>query len=152
MREYALRIFHHNRLHKKAPHMSDPVQEYLRQLRQPDHDAAFFSLIEADAAIVPRLIEAYHTEADPHTRAILIEVIWQHRLPSSLDFLAQALHDDRPEVWKAALDGIVGIGGDAGLVLLVQYKDQLQANPEPSDVRLRWIEEAIQQLTGTTPA
>ncbi len=132
--------------------MNDPVQEYLQQLHQLDHDDAFFNLIEADDTIVPRLIEAYHSETDEHIRATLVEIIWQHRLTSSLDFLAQALHDNQPEVWKAALDGIVGIGGNAGLALLIQHRGQLQSSLGPSDVRLRWIEEAIQQLTGTTPA
>ena len=128
------------------------MQDYLQQLHQPDHDDAFFSLIEADNAIVPRLVEAYQSETDPRIRAMLIEIIWQHRLPSSLEFLTQALHDDHPEVWKAALDGIVGIGGDASLAIRVQQKDWLQAHPEPSNLRLRWIEEALQQLTGTTLA
>ncbi len=131
--------------------MSDPVQEYLQQLHQPDHDDAFFRLIEADDAIVPGLIEAYHSETDPHLRATLIEIIWRHRLPSSLEFLAQALHDDHSEVWKAALDGIVGIGGDASLALLAQQKQWLQAHPEPSNLRFRWIEEALQQLAGADP-
>lgn len=132
--------------------MSEPLQEYLRQLHQPNHADAFFRLIEADDALVPRLIEAYHAEDNPQVRATLIDIIWQHRLPSSLNFLAQALHDEHPEVWKVALDGIVGIGGDAALALLMQHRDQLQSNPGSSDVRLRWIEEALQQLAGNAPA
>ncbi len=126
--------------------MSDPVQEYLQQLHQPDHDDAYFRLIEAEHAIVPRLIEAYQSETDSDIRATLIEIIWQHRQLSSLDFLAQALHDEHPEVWKAALDGIVGIGDDASRAILIQQQEWLQSQSAPSDLRLRWIEEALQQL------
>jgi HEAT repeat protein len=132
--------------------MSDPIQEYLQQLHQPQHDNAFFSLIEADDAVVPQLIEAYQSHTDSHFRATLTEIIWQHRLPSSLEFLVQALHDEHDEVWKAALDGIVGIGGDASLAILIQQQDRLQSEPDPTNIRLRWIEEAIQQLTHATLA
>jgi HEAT repeat protein len=139
-----------NQLHKKVIRMSDPVQEYLQQLHQPDHDDAFFSLIEADHAIVPRLIDACQSESDPYIRATLIEIIWQHRLPLSLDFLAQALNDDHSEVWKAALDGFVGIGGEASRAILIRYRDHLQPMRKDANIHLHWIDEALQQLAGTT--
>jgi hypothetical protein len=57
--------------------------------------------------ILHELEEAYHVEPDPGIRSLIVEAVWQHRLPSSVDFLAVALEDPHTEVWKQALDGLV---------------------------------------------
>jgi len=126
--------------------MNDFVEYYLQKLRQLDHEDAFFSLVEADHSIVPQLIEAYMRETDWDVRATIIEVIWQHRLPTSLDFLADALRDEHPKIWKAALDGIVTIGGKAGKRIFEKERERLLGNPDRTGVRLQWIEKAIEQL------
>ena len=68
---------------------------------------AYHTLLEADDDVVPSLMQHCATDPDGEHRARIIEVIWQHRLSTSISFLASALNDEHPEVWKQALDGLV---------------------------------------------
>ncbi|HEV8717505.1 MAG TPA: HEAT repeat domain-containing protein, partial [Candidatus Binatia bacterium] len=76
---------------------------YLERLKGSDWEDAYDSLIEADDAVVPILIKAYRTEAEPTVRATLVKIISQHRVPETISFLSEALDDNHPEVWKNAL-------------------------------------------------
>lgn len=57
--------------------------------------------------------KAYRTAPGPLIRALIVHVIWQHRLPASIDFLAAAVDDPHPEVWEQALDGLVTLASPA---------------------------------------
>ncbi len=50
---------------------------YIERLRGPESENAYHSLIEADDAIIPILIDAFRTEQDSEIRSDLVEVIWQ---------------------------------------------------------------------------
>jgi hypothetical protein len=80
---------------------------YIKRLDGPDGDNAYHSLIEADDAIIPFLIEAFRNQQNPAIRSTLVEIIWHHKLPETVEFLSEALNDSAAEVWKSALDGLV---------------------------------------------
>jgi HEAT repeat protein len=117
---------------------------HIERLRN-DRDA-FFPLIEADDAIVPILIEACKTESDPGVRAELVEIIWQHRVPETVEFLSEALVDDAPEVWKNALDGLVALGGEAAINALESARNRGLSHRQGTAAQAEWIDEAIQQI------
>jgi hypothetical protein len=49
-------------------------------------------------------------------------------IPETLAFLAEALGDSSPDVWKNALDGIVTLGGAEAAVVLSAAKSELKGN------------------------
>jgi HEAT repeat protein len=119
---------------------------YIKQLRGPDSDDAYHSLIEADNAIIPILIGAFRAEQDSTIRSKLVKILWQHRLPEVTDFLSEATDDPAPEVWKSALDGLVAIGGQPAIQVLESARQHLQPGSRKERTRAKWIDEAIQQI------
>jgi len=107
---------------------------------------AFFPLIEAEDAVVPILIEACRAEHDPDVRAALVEIIWQHRIPETIEFLSQALTDDVPEVWENALDGLVALGGKAAIEALKSARDRISVHGRATADKVEWIDEAVCQI------
>lgn len=119
---------------------------YIERLGGRDSVDAYHSLIEADNAVIPFLIEAFRTEQDPTVRSDLVEVIWQHRLPETIEFLSEALDDLASKVWKNALDGLVCLGGQAAIDVLESAKSRIQSGSRAELVQIEWIDEAIQQV------
>ena len=103
------------------------------------NENAFFTLIESPHHVVPMLIEEFQCQQEGGFRARIVEVIWRHRLPSTIPFLAAALSDSHPEVWKQAIDGLIAIGGAEARSALHGFRAQL-AN---DDERTAWIDEAL---------
>ena len=122
------------------------VDYYLAKLDTSDHDNAWHSLIEADPKAIPLLIEAFRAEQNVGVRAEIVEIIWQHRRPETIPFLAEVLDDPEPEVWKAGLDGLVALGGDAALEALAAARQRVKAALGGGAVQLEWIDEAIEQI------
>jgi hypothetical protein len=110
--------------------------------RSGDEESAFHNLLELGHAAVPRLEAVYAGEAVTDLRLLLIEVVWQNRLPTSLPFLARALNDPEPPIWKAALDGLVTLASPEAAAVLAA-----EAAREPDPERRTWIEEALEQVT-----
>jgi HEAT repeats len=102
-----------------------------------------FRLIEQPSHLLPDLEDAYRGEADPEIRALIVEAVWQHRQPSSVDFLAVTLEDQEPEVWKQALDGLVRLASPESRNALELAKNRLAGQDA---VFRAWIEEAIDQV------
>jgi len=123
--------------------MPTQVAACVARLGGPGGENAYHRLIEADDAIIPLLVDAFRREQDPAIRAQLVEVIWQHRLLQTVDFLAEALDDADPGVWKSALDGLVALGGPRARGVLKAARQH--ADPE----RVVWIDEAIEQIEGS---
>jgi len=121
---------------------------YIDRIRAAGASDAFHSLIEAEDAVVPLLIEAFRAERDAGVRADLVEIIWQHRMPETVTFLSEALTDDVPEVWKSALDGLVTLGGADALGVLESARDRVASRGREGAVQTDWIEEAVQQIRG----
>jgi hypothetical protein len=64
---------------------------------------------------------------DTAIRAELVEIVWQHRVSQAMvmDFLAEALNDKQPEIWKNALDSLVVLGGDSAMQILESYRQKV---------------------------
>jgi hypothetical protein len=129
--------------------VNDKTDYYLSEARNGDFDAAYHSLIELPNDLLPDLEEAYGGEADLEIRALIVEAVWQHRLPISVDFLAVALEDPHPGVWKQALDGLVTLASPESRQALELAESRVAGH----DATFRaWIEEAIDQIgESTTP-
>jgi HEAT repeats len=128
---------------ESEPYPMTEVDFYLNQARNGEVDAAFHGLIELGDDAIPALQQAYRTESDSAIRALIVEAVWQHRLPATIDFLAVALIDPHPDVWKQALDGLVTLAS-------AESRDVLEAALEHAsagDAEYRdWIREAIGQI------
>jgi len=109
-----------------------------------DSEGAFHNLIEIDHAVVPYLISAFQAETDDAIRAVLVEIIWQHRQPETDKFLLEALEDSSPKVWKNALDGLVTLGSPEVATKLESIRKRV-ATKWPD--RICWIDEALGQIT-----
>ena len=118
----------------------------LQRLRESDYDDAYHSLIEADQAVIPLLIDAYRVEPHSATRATLVEIIWQHRAAETIHFLSEALDDNHPEVWKSALDGFVALDSPAAVQVLESVKERARARSQAKSDQIAWIDEAIEQI------
>ena len=70
----------------------------------------------------------------------------RHRVPETVSFLSEALHDNHPEVWKSALDGFVALGNPSAIQILESAKHQIQGTNVIRSLRIDWINEAIQQI------
>ncbi len=125
------------------------ARHYIDQLGGPEREGAYHRLMDADDAIVPVLIGAFRTQPDPGIRALLVDIIWQHRLPETVGFLNEALDDRDPEVWKSALDGLVTFGTPA-IQALRSARERILAGTVAERTRAEWIEEAIQQIQEQT--
>jgi HEAT repeat protein len=119
------------------------ADEYFQMARCGSHKAAFHGLIDLGPQATPSLLDAYRTEDDPEVRALIVEVVRQHRLPSTLDFLADALDDPHPAVWKEALDSLVALATPEAEHRLRAVAGRLDAGDE----RRAWCEEAMEQIT-----
>ena len=118
----------------------EAVAYYLSKARSGALEDAFHGLRELGPAALPAMQSAYRDEADPIVRALLVEVIGHHRQPSTIDFLADALEDSAPVVWKQALDGLVALASPDSLRALRSAADR-----EADEDRRAWIEEAADQ-------
>jgi hypothetical protein len=125
--------------------MTDKTEYYLNEARNGDFHSAYHSLIELPNDLVPELAEAYRREADPEIRALIVEAVWQHRQLTSVDFLAIALDDPHPDVWKQALDGLVTLASPESRKVLELAKSRLA---EGAAILRAWIDEAIDQIDG----
>jgi hypothetical protein len=114
------------------------VDHYLAEFCAGRCDDAFHSLIEADSAVISDLINAYEDTTDLDTKVFVIDVISEFRLDSSLVFLRHALRRDEPQIWKAALNGMVIAESAAALDAMGHVLSSVK-NSDKRD----WIEEAI---------
>jgi HEAT repeat protein len=117
----------------------------LQQLRSGDSEAAFHNLIELDPDVLPTLIAAFQEETSAEFRSSLLRVIDEFRSPVALSAFASALRDRRPEVWRAALNGLVSLKSPAAAELLAQAVVDEGRLPMPDREFLDWLQEAHQQ-------
>jgi hypothetical protein len=122
------------------------ISYYLERLRAANDEGAYDALVQSEDSSVPMLIDAYYAETSIELQADLVEIVWKHRLPETLDFLSAALRHDDPRIWKNALDGMVAIGGQTSIMRLETERSRLFAAPQDFKTRLEWIDEAIQQI------
>lgn len=68
--------------------------------------------------------------------------MWQHRDFSIIPFLAEALGDEAPEVWKQALDGLVTLASPAARQVLCDAQVRLQSRKDMHTC----LNEALEQV------
>ncbi len=128
------------------------VRYYLELFRQGRRDDALHGLLEMDDAGLADLETAFRTCTDGGARGFLIHVIWQHRQPSIISLLGEAVMDSDPRVWREALDGLVTLSSPASVEALRAAKKRRRGE----DFQ-QWVNEAIEQAethvdTSTNPA
>jgi hypothetical protein len=87
--------------------IDERTRYYLARLDLDEN--AYFSLIEAPEDCLPGLVGAFRSETDLRKRTKILNIIWQHRSPSTISVLAEALNDPVDSIWKEALDGLLTI-------------------------------------------
>jgi len=118
------------------------VQHYLAELRHGTRDNAFHSLIEADSAIVPLLIDEFRCEPDATFRDAILRVIAEFRLPDTVPFFAERLFDAH---WKAGLDFFVAQASPEALNALERARARRFDSQRETDEFRAWLDEAISQ-------
>lgn len=135
--------------------LREMVEDLVAQLDGPNGGNAYHTLIDhPDAA--PLLVEAYRREPDVRRRVGILEVIGYFALPAQAEFLAEALSNAAPQIWKEALNGLVRLGGQLCGRMAQTALERVRAEfagASPLDgERLEWIDEAIEQLKEDAPS
>ena len=124
--------------------MNERISRYLAELEGDKSANAFSRLREAGSDALPSLHTALRAATSPRVKAQIVELIWQTREPSVVSSLAEALNDRAPEVWKAALDGLVTIRNASSARVL---QEALAASERGTHhVPADWLREALEQL------
>ena len=123
--------------------MHEDIEYYLNEAKNGDFDNAYHCLLESPSHLLPDLEDAYRGEVDPEIRALIVEAVWQHRSPASVEFLAVALLDPHPDVWKQALDGLVCLASPESKRILELAKNRVAGQDA---ILGDWIAEAIDQV------
>ena len=119
------------------------VAYYVPQLSGPAAVDAWHSLVEAGPAALPYVVAAFPATSDPAARLVLVQIIAAYRSEEAIPFFAACLQQTDTEVWKAALDGLVSLGGRGALDVLTAARDT--APPEKRE----WVSEAVDQIRET---
>lgn len=122
----------------------EAVDYYVEKARAGSLEEAFHGLRELSPDAIPAMQSVYVDEDDPIVRSLLLKAIWQHRQHSAIDFLADALRDPAPVVWRQALDGLVALASPASIQSL-----RSAGGREADAERRAWIEEAVDQAAET---
>ena len=121
------------------------VEHYLREWDSSGWANAYHSLVELGPQVLPELEKQLATSRDTAFRAALVELARQLHSEDALPLFAAALRDPSPDVWKAALDGLVALASPASLLLLEEAAER--EPPGRTDFREweAWVREALQQ-------
>jgi HEAT repeat protein len=128
-------------LRENAEHLLSKVR-----MKTDDAESAACALEFADHAVLPILGEAYRSERDTEVRERIIEIVGQHRVPSAIRILAEALYDDSSLVWKKALDGLVTLNQPECVRAIEAARNRAFRREKDSEYFQEWLDEAIQQL------
>jgi hypothetical protein len=118
----------------------EQISTYLRALRGKDRDDAYHRLIELGAAVIPSVVESFVSESEPSIRTTLVNIAWRTNSTDVIPFLKVALDDLEAAVWKEALDGLIALGGQSALDVV------LQARKATNNEKAEWLDEAVQQI------
>jgi HEAT repeat protein len=121
------------------------VDHYLREWDSSGWARAYHSLVGLGPPVLPELEKQLAASRDGSFRAALVELAGQLRSEDALPLFEAALRDPAPEVWKAALDGLVVLATPASLLLLEQAGErEPPGRTEPPEWEA-WVREALQQ-------
>ena len=116
------------------------VDHYVAELSGPNAFSALHSLIEAGPSALPLVVEAFHAATDPRVRLSLVKLVSEYRSESAVPFLALCVTDRQADIWRAALDGLVILGGASAMEALREARTAATPYQRP------WIDEAMQQI------
>jgi HEAT repeat protein len=121
------------------------VEHYLREWDSSGWAGAYHSLIELGPQVLPLLQTQLAASRDARLRAALVEIARQMHSTDALPVFEIALRDPSPEVWKAALDGLVDLASPASVLLLEEAAER--EPPGRTDVSEweDWVREALEQ-------
>lgn len=122
-------------------HLREYVQAYVLQLSGPAADNAWHLLVEAGPAALPHVVEAFNATSDPAVKIALLQIVCEYRSADAIPFFDALLRNGHSEIWKAALDGLVTIGGRATLDVLARAREPATAE------RRKWIDESVGQIS-----
>jgi hypothetical protein len=120
--------------------LQELVDHYVSQLSGPNAFGARHSLIEAGAPALALVVDAFGAATDPHVKVSLVEIVSEYRTDAAVPFLQDLLLNRKPEIWKAALDGLVILGDHTALDALRESRVTISREMRP------WIDEAIRQI------
>ena len=121
--------------------LGEQVRHHLTLFHQGRRDDAFHGLLEMDHAGLVDLETAFRTTTDRDERKFLLNIMWQHRQPSIIPLLGEALMDPDPRVWREALDGLVTLAAPAAVGALRAAKARRR-----DEAFQQWVNEAIEQV------
>jgi HEAT repeat protein len=121
------------------------VDHYLREWDSSGWARAYHSLVELGPQVLPELEKALATSRVARFRAALVELAGQLHSEDVLPLFDAALRDPSPEVWKAALDGLVALSSPASLLLLEQAAQREPPGRTEAPEWEAWVREALQQ-------
>jgi HEAT repeat protein len=121
------------------------IDHYLREWDSRGWAGAYHSLIEMGPVVLPVLETRLAESPQAAFRAALVELARQMRSEDALPLLTRALRDRAPEVWKAALDGLVALASPTAILVL----EEAARRPPPGRTRAEdwhdWLAEALEQ-------
>jgi HEAT repeat protein len=116
------------------------VDHYVAELSGPNAFSALHSLIEAGPSALPLVVEAFQAATDPQVRLSLVKLVSEYRSEAAVPFLALCITDRSNAIWRAALDGLVILGGASAMEALREARTAATTYQRP------WIDEAMQQI------
>ena len=99
-----------------------------------------------DSDVIPLLVKVFREEIDPTIRSELVRIVSEFRSNTAIPFLKDVLSDPIPEVWQAAIDGLVASGAPDALSALEGIKTDRELYKRRPSAYAKWIEEACEQL------
>jgi len=127
------------------PEFTSQIAYYLERYKNGHWDDAFHSLLEMDHRALPELMMEFRRTDDIDLRIFLVNVIWEHRQQSCVEFLREALFDLESRVWREALNGLVTLASPAALEVLRAGRAREFPAQRKTDEFRQWLEEAIEQ-------
>lgn len=138
----------------------------IKALGGAELEAAAGHLHELGSDTLSLLVAAFEREPDVALRHRFVHTAWQGRSSEAIPFLAMALNDHEPIVWKEALNGLMAPGAPNAEPLLLRAKahaadlqqhyrrlpvrnlDGAYADRviESSADKISWIDKSIQQI------
>jgi len=121
------------------------VEHYLREWDSSGWARAYHRLVELGPQVLPELEKQLATSRDSTFRAALVELAQQLHSEEALPLFEVALRDPSPEVWKAALDGLVALASPASLLVLEEAANRDPPGRTAFPEWEGWVREALQQ-------
>jgi HEAT repeat protein len=121
------------------------IDHYLREWDSRGWAGAYHGLIEMGPRILPVLEDRLAGSREAPFRAALVELARQLRTEDALPLLTRGLRDRAPEVWKAALDGLVALASPAAIAVLEDAARRAPPGRTRADDWSDWIGEALEQ-------